>query len=543
MTQLDPSQISKVLIRAPNWLGDAVMFAPSLAAIRHTFPHWHLTLLAKPDPAALFEASLDIDEVIIYRDPGIHSRWRGIKRLAKTLQDRKYDLAVLFQNAFEAAIVVRLAGIPFRLGYDTDGRGWLLTHPIARPPHIKRIPLVQYFNELLAVFDITPKTKTPLFHITREEDAHATVMLQDRGIRTTDLLIGLNPGSGHGTAKQWSFRRYAAVADRLVDSTGSKIIILGGPGEEKLGLQVAEAMNAPSVVLSGETSVRELLALLKRCRLLLTNDTGPMHVASALGIPVVAIFGPTDPLATPPIGTNHALVVTELECSPCLLRVCPIDHACMNGIDDQKVFRTAMTLLQRIKLSLVPNIAVFLDRDGTINYDSGYLSDPAALKLLPGAASAIARLNAKGVKTIVVSNQSGVGQGLYTESTLTTIHNRLCDLLRMDAGATLDGDYYCSHHPDDKCQCRKPHPGMVIRASKDLNVDLARSYVIGDKATDIILAANAGMKGLLVLSGHDPDTELNRLDKEGIQPQYIAKGLGEAVDWILSDIRNNARQS
>lgn len=189
------------------------------------------------------------------------------------------------------------------------------------------------------------------------------------------------------------------------------------------------------------------------------------------------------------------------------------------------------------------DIAVFLDRDGTINYDPGYLSDPGALKLFPGAASAIARLNAEGIKTIVVSNQSGIGRGVFTESRLAEVHDRMRDLLRAEAGATLDGIYYCPHHPDDGCQCRKPRQEMLLRASKDLRLDIGRSYMIGDKASDIMFAVNAGLKGLLVKTGHDLDGELNRLCEEGRQPHHIAEDLRMAVDWVLTDIGSDARRS
>lgn len=187
------------------------------------------------------------------------------------------------------------------------------------------------------------------------------------------------------------------------------------------------------------------------------------------------------------------------------------------------------------------DIAVFLDRDGTINYDPGYLSDPGALKLLSGASSAIARLNAEGIKTIVVSNQSGIGRGLFTETRLAKVHDRLRDLLRAEAGATLDGIYYCPHHPNDGCQCRKPGQEMLLRASKDLDVDTKRSYMIGDKASDIMFAVNAGLKGLLVKTGHDPDGELSTLHKQDIQPHHIADDLRAAVDWVLTDMRSDVR--
>ncbi len=346
---LDIRRIQRVLIRAPNWLGDAVMFAPALAAIRNAFPQWHLSLLAKPASAALFDRSPNIDEVVVYQDPGIHSGWCGLLKLSRDLKKMEYDLAVLFQNAIGGAVVTYLAGIPIRIGYDTDGRGGLLTNPIACPRQANRESLVNYFRGLLPTLGIIPEESVPELHTTSGEDKHAVAMLAAYGFCSTDLLIGLNPGSVYGTAKRWSFRRYAAVVDNLVSVTGAKIVIFGGRGEEELGLQIAKAMKARPILLSGKTSVRELMALLKCCHVLLTNDTGPMHMASALGVPVVAVFGPTDPRATAPSGTQHALVTAMIGCSPCLLRACPIDHVCMNGIEEQEVFGAAMMLLKRAR--------------------------------------------------------------------------------------------------------------------------------------------------------------------------------------------------
>ncbi len=346
---LDFGRIQRVLIRSPNWLGDAVMFTPALAAIRHAFPHWHLSLLAKPSSASLFEQSSDIDDIVVYEDLGVHSGWGGLLRLGNDLKQRGFDLAILFQNAIGAAVLARLAGISIRLGYATDGRGWLLTHPVARPSQAKHLPLVRYFHGLLPSLGITSVESAPALHTTPDEDARAVALLRNHGVGSTDVLIGLNPGSVYGTAKQWSFRRYAAVADRLVEASGARMVVFGGPGEEGLGSRLAETMTTAPIVFSGKTSVRELMALLKRCRLLLTNDTGPMHVASALGVPVVAIFGPTDPTATAPAGANHAFVITHVGCSPCLLRACPIDHACMNGIKEQEVFSVSMRLLKHLQ--------------------------------------------------------------------------------------------------------------------------------------------------------------------------------------------------
>ena len=340
---LDP--IQRVLIRSPNWLGDTVMFTPALAAIRRVFPHWHLTLLAKAASASLLEECPHIDEVVVYEAPGIHAGWSGRLKLAQHLRSGKYDLVLLFQNAIGAAVISRLAGIPIRVGYDTDGRGGLLTHRIARPSNGKRQPLITYFLGLLQALGISSETSPPMLHTSKAEETHAIAMLGSYGVGSADLLIGLNPGSVYGTAKQWSFRQYAAVADHLARITGGTIVIVGGPGEQGLGARIAERMKVSPIVMSGKTTVRELMGILKQCRILVTNDTGPMHVASALGVPVIAIFGPTDPTATAPVGPQHQLVATQIGCSPCLLRACPLDHGCMNGISEQEVFDAAMKVL------------------------------------------------------------------------------------------------------------------------------------------------------------------------------------------------------
>ena len=189
------------------------------------------------------------------------------------------------------------------------------------------------------------------------------------------------------------------------------------------------------------------------------------------------------------------------------------------------------------------NIAVFLDRDGTLNADPGYISDPDTLVLLPGASAAIARLNAEGVMTIVVSNQSGVGRGFFTEADLACVHDRLRELLREESGATLDAIYSCTHRPDDGCPCRKPQPGLLIQAAHDFDIDLARSYVIGDRACDILLTKTPGLKGVLVQTGTDPTAELSELQQEGIQPHAVAHDIRSAVDWVIAESQRHAHTS
>jgi len=174
--------------------------------------------------------------------------------------------------------------------------------------------------------------------------------------------------------------------------------------------------------------------------------------------------------------------------------------------------------------------AVFLDRDGTINQDTGYIDSPERLFIIDGAASAIKRLNSKGFRVVVITNQSGVGRGYFTKEAADSVNKKLEEILKRE-GAHLDGIYYCPHHPDDNCECRKPRIGLLEKAKNDLAIDFKKSYVIGDKGSDIEIAQSIGGKGILVLTGSGKD-EKQKLDHE---PSYIATDLKDAVEWIIKD--------
>ena len=307
-----------------------------------------------------------------------------------------------------------------------------------------------------------------------------------------------------------------------------------------MGYALAEGMKHPAVVLSGALSIRELMAMIRQCSLLITNDSGPMHIAAAFGIPLVAIFGPTDPAVTSPVGNSVELLRKEVACAPCLLRECPIDHRCMLQITVEEVFQAARRQLAGATGGVPSggprNVAVFLDRDGTLNEDVGYLDSPQRLKLLPGAAEAVRLINQYALKAVVVTNQSGVARGHYSEEELAEIHRFLEKLLAQE-GARLDGIYYCPHHPQDGCDCRKPSTGMIEMAGRELALDLQGFYVIGDKLTDLELARNARGKGILVLTGVGrAELEKSQKQTSPVRPAYVASDLLEAVHWILQDI-------
>ena len=549
---------SRILVRAPNWIGDAVMCEPALRGLRALFPKAEITLLAKPAITELFIAYPGVDRLLVYNDRGVHAGLSGKWTLAGQLRRHRFDLAVLFQNAFEAALLAWLAGIRRRYGYVTDGRALLLTDPVARPDRATLVHQVHYYWDLLKPLGVSGAPAVPSLAVSVDETRAMNVRLAEAGVGQDDLIVGVNPGSTYGGAKRWLPERYAEAAQRVcgrIEQQGRpvSVVILGAKGEEELGRSVAARLTAPSVVLSGQTNIRELMAATQRCTLLLTNDTGPMHIAAAFGVPVVAVFGPTDWKTTAPYGQEQGIVRQPVDCAPCLLRECPIDHRCMTGVTVDMVFQAAEKLLREpVRVScasdstgeadsnqpnqinhtgILSGCTIFLDRDGTLNPDPGYISSPEQFDLFPGVADALARLTRAGARLVVVTNQSGVGRGLFALADLERIHAKLRGLASA-AGVSFAGIYVCPHHPDERCHCRKPETGMVEQAVRELGIDLSRSYVIGDHAKDMELARRVGAKRIRVMTGEPGVLAGTEPGREAVN---VVPSLDEAVTWILAD--------
>jgi heptosyltransferase-2 len=342
-----PHGIERILIRSTNWLGDAVMTTPAIGAIRGSFPNAHITILATPLVAELFSPHDRIDEVMVYDKKGRHTGLAGRLRLARELRARNFDIAILLQNAFDAALITWLARVPARIGYRTDGRGFLLTHgcPITR--ETRRFHHVDYYLAMLAYFGIPVATKSLSLLVTATEEQGMAGLLTGTGIDATDLLLGINPGATYGSAKRWYPERFAAVADELCRLWGAKAVITGSPEEREIADEIASVMETKSLNLAGRTSVRELMALIKRCDFFITNDSGPMHIAAAFGVPLVAIFGPTDHITTSPFSERAVVVRQDAECAPCLLRECPTDHGCMMAVTVDDVVQAALSLREK----------------------------------------------------------------------------------------------------------------------------------------------------------------------------------------------------
>jgi heptosyltransferase-2 len=334
----DTTEVSRLVVRPPNWLGDAVLALPALAAVRRHFASAALTIAAPPAVAALFgeETGARPDAILELPD-------RSRAEIA-ALAGLRAELGILFPNSFRSAWDMRRAGIPMRWGYARSWRGALLTKRAIRP----RLHGVQhqadYYRALVRGLGIPCDDAAPELRATAGSRGRAAALLAEQGVDPAARLIAFAPGAAYGHAKQWAPDRVAALAARLVAERGATCVILGAAHDQPAARAIESWLSAhardaaPRVIdLVGRTNINALAGVLAACDLLVSNDSGAMHLAAALGRPIVAVFGPTDERATRPLGT-HALVTAPVFCRPCMLRDCPIDHRCMTRITVEMVF-------------------------------------------------------------------------------------------------------------------------------------------------------------------------------------------------------------
>ena len=348
MVKLRPDNISRIVVRAPNWVGDAVMSVAAFRELRSLFPNAHITVVSKPGTADVFRGADFVDEVLVYERHGLSSFWQQVRKW----KERRFDLALLFQNAFEAAALSFLARVPQRLGYDTERRAFMLNNPVAVPSWKNERHEIFYYlnlvNELERKLLGTPghEVSEPQFQIEvspeRKKDALKFLTGTDAG----KPLVLLCPGSVNSRAKRWQAERYAALADQLAEF-GATVALIGSPGELEVSKEVADSAKQPPVLLTGKTSVAEVAALISVADVLVTNDTGPAHIGAAVGTPTLVVLGPTNPLTTRPYGSAGEIIRHPPDCAPCMLRECPIDHRCMTAITPEEVFQRTAAVIRR----------------------------------------------------------------------------------------------------------------------------------------------------------------------------------------------------
>ena len=349
--KLEANQIKRVVVRGTNWVGDVVMTIPALRELRRVLPQAHITLATRSWAVGLFDEADFLDELLIY-DRGKRDV-RATLRQAREWRRREFDLAVLFQNAFEAALIAVGGRVPARLGYATDGRRALLTHPIAPPVWRGERNEVFYYLNIVSELEkllhgaSNVMAREPVFDLkvseTRREKARE--MLCAEGASEARPLVALCPGSTNSRAKRWPAARFAEVGDRAIAELGASVALIGSADELDVSREVAGLMKHEPLMLTGRTSLAEVVAVLSLADVLVTNDTGPAHIAAALNRPTLVIFGPTIPTTTRPLSKIAEVIRRPPDCAPCMLRDCPIDHRCMTAISTDEVFARVSSLI------------------------------------------------------------------------------------------------------------------------------------------------------------------------------------------------------
>ncbi len=339
------SDFKNIIIRMPNWIGDLVMATPILADLRRAYPHAKITAMALQPICELLQRDPHIDELFCFTRPSPFSRRSDERNIIEKLRRGKYDLGVLLTNSFSSAWWFWQGKVTRRLGYRAHWRRLLLTDSIPFPAEVAAQHLVETYKMLLRPLGVPTSETLPKIYLGDEEVAQARALIMGYGIPAGHPLIGINPGAAYGSAKCWLPERFQAVAMRLLAETDGSILFFGDRMGTPLVKEICQGLPERAYNLAGATSLRELAALIGLCDLLLTNDSGPMHIAAALGTEVIALFGSTDPIVTGPYRSGQVLD-KKVSCSPCFKRQCPIDFRCMKEITEEEVCAAILHKLQ-----------------------------------------------------------------------------------------------------------------------------------------------------------------------------------------------------
>ncbi|MFQ3590166.1 MAG: lipopolysaccharide heptosyltransferase II [Chloracidobacterium sp.] len=338
----------RLLVRGTNWVGDSIMTIPALRELRRIFPTAHLTLMVRPWVADLFADTPLADDLLLY-DNRRESFWSGVVKL----RAGRFDAAVLFQNAFEAAALAFAARIPQRIGFATEARHLLLTDAFPVTPATRRKHQIYYYLDLVAQWEtrLTGKTEVNYealdYRLPVAADARAAVEAKLPDLGRHGYPVAIVPGAANSRAKQWPPQAFTALLDRLAERDELQLFLVGAPNEHPLCEAIRQGMRRPdrAATLAGELSLRESVAFLACCAVVVSNDTGPAYVAAALDRPLVTIFGPTDPNQISPFSPTARIVRKLVPCAPCLLKDCPIDHRCLTGVTPDMVCQAMLDAL------------------------------------------------------------------------------------------------------------------------------------------------------------------------------------------------------
>lgn len=345
LPQLPNFTPKNIIVRMPNWLGDLVMATPVLTDLRNHWPNAKITAMCQGALGDVLQEDPHIDEILNFKRPSgwIHRKEHG--DIIQPLQQGQYDLGILLTNSFSSAWWFWRGGVQNRLGYATHLRSWLLDYPIPFPPNKDKQHLVKTYKMLLDPLGIPLSDTSPKLYITEQEKQKVKDKFSKFDVKSDDIIVGINPGAAYGSAKCWLPDRFKQVAKMLLSNPQIKILFFGDKFGAPLVNEICGELPSERVIdLAGKTTLRELIAFIQACDIFLTNDSGPMHIASALGVRLLALFGSTSDVATGPYAGGK-VIHKHVPCSPCYRRECPIDFRCMKRIEVKEVYQQLEDLL------------------------------------------------------------------------------------------------------------------------------------------------------------------------------------------------------
>jgi heptosyltransferase II len=531
-------EIKRILIIRLSSMGDIILTFPVIEALKNSFPSSEIFYLTKNKYKDLLKDHPQIDYLLELDSEGKHKNVSGFVTLIKELNGFDFDLIIDLHANLRSFFVRRLVRGKAKLKYKKRGiQRFLIVH--CKFLKMKSKHTIDLYLDVLkrlkfkgsATGWMDSWNRIPKYHLEDKNNVFAQQFLKEKGWKD-EMLIGMAPGARWKT-KIWDKEKFAETGKILSEQFSAKILLCGDESDrERIGwignfIRKDKSINALNLPLN------HLAGVIHRCTVFISNDSGLMHLASSLGIPTIAIFGPTHPkLGFAPLGLMDRVLMVGEKCSPCSLhgeKQCYQDKRyCMEKILPSDVVEIVERLLKSQKV-------VFIDRDGTLVEENNFLSRVEEVNFIPGSFEAIKTFKDLGYKTVAISNQSGIARKILSEKMVETINEYIQSELEKQ-GVGLDGVYYCPHHPEDNCACRKPETGLLKKASQQLNLDLNNAIIIGDKLSDVLLGKRIGAKTILVLTGYGKG-ELGKIQSNSkestfLKPDFVGKDLLDASLWI-----------
>jgi heptosyltransferase-2 len=354
MDSLRAFEPRNIIVRMPNWIGDLVMATPILSDLRRVYPQARITAMCRSPICELLKEDPEIDELFCFSRTSGFGRRKERRSVIEKLRKGGYDLGILLTHSFSSAWWFWFGKVQHRLGYQCNGRKLLLTESLLFPKNFQNQHLVVTYKHLLEPLGIGISDTPPHLYLTPKEMEEARILLGQYGVPDGAQVVGINPGATYGSAKCWLPERFREVTERLLKDKGIYVVYFGDVATMHLVKEICADLSPRVINLAGLTTLRELSCLIGSCDVLLTNDSGPMHIADALGIPIVALFGSTSEIVTGPY-RKGILIHKHVECSPCYQRTCPIDFRCMKRIEADEVYEAIIKILgsRRSKLHTI----------------------------------------------------------------------------------------------------------------------------------------------------------------------------------------------